>query len=77
MGEPRRGGEHLWPHRYPIPVPSFIFLTGTISTMQIFLKLPSIRTQQGTWHESRIYEKNNPYLIPKNLTDLHGKIELP
>ena len=33
-GEPRRGGERPWPHRYPIPVPSFGFLTSMISTEQ-------------------------------------------
>jgi hypothetical protein len=33
-GEPRRGGERPWPHRYPIPVPSFSFLTSMISPKQ-------------------------------------------
>jgi hypothetical protein len=33
-GEPRRGGERLWLHRYPTPVPSFSFLTSMISTEQ-------------------------------------------
>ena len=35
-GEPRRGGERPWPHRYPIPVPSFSFLTSMISPEQFF-----------------------------------------
>ena len=35
-GEPRRGGERPWSHRYPIPVPSFSFLTSMISTKAVF-----------------------------------------
>ena len=30
-GAPRRGGERPWLHRYPIPDPSFSFLTRMIS----------------------------------------------
>ena len=64
LGEPRRGGERPWPHRYPIPVPSFSFLKSMISTEQNICHEPAAEAPcRENRQSSQYHSGTGPALI--------------